>query len=176
MMSGGKLIRGAVDTEGAVGQMIVQTGGPRLRGKGNYGALEAFVSVPSLVERVRAQLKTGRSSMLSPISPDCVNFATLLDALSQGDLLVKEQFAETARYLGIGLANLINTFHPEYVILGGPLVSADPLVFNIALETAKSNIYHYPEYSPVFSHGMLTDEAVATGAAIMVLHEWEGNE
>lgn len=176
MMSGGKLIRGAVDTEGAVGQMIVQTGGPRLRGKGNYGALEAFVSVPSLVERVRTQLKTGRSSLLSPISPDRVNFATLLDALSQGDLLVKEQFAETARYLGIGLANLINTFHPEYVILGGPLVSAEPLVFNIALETAKSNIYHYPEYSPVFSHGMLTDEAVATGAAIMVLHEWEGNE
>ncbi|MNI89359.1 hypothetical protein D3C73_1467510 [compost metagenome] len=71
---------------------------------------------------------------------------------------------------------MINTFHPEYVILGGPLISADPLVFNIALETATKNIYHYPEYSPVFSHGVLTDEAVATGAAIMVLHEWEGNE
>ena len=46
MMSGGNIIRGAVDTEGAVGQMIIRTDGPRLRGKGNFGALEAFVSVP----------------------------------------------------------------------------------------------------------------------------------
>lgn len=176
MMSGGKIIRGAADTEGAVGQMIIQTGGPRLRNKGNYGALEAFVSVPSIEERVRAQLTAGRSSLLSSLSPDRVNFVTLVDALAQGDPLVKEQFTETAGYLGIGLANLINTFHPEYVILGGPLVNADPLVFDTALEIAKNNTYHYPEYSPVFTQGVLTDEAVATGAAIMVLHEWEANE
>lgn len=175
MMSGGQILRGAVDTEGAVGQMIIQANGPRLRGKGNYGALEAFVSVPSLEERVRTQLKIGRSSLLSGLSPEQVNFATLVDALSQGDLLVTEQFKETAAYLGIGLANLINALHPEYVILGGPLVSADQLVLDISLEVAKKNIYHFPEYSPVFTQGVLTDEAVATGAAIMILRSWEGN-
>ncbi|RCX21655.1 putative NBD/HSP70 family sugar kinase [Fontibacillus phaseoli] len=175
MMSSGQILRGAVDTEGAVGQMIIQTDGPRLRGKGNYGALEAFVSMPSLEERVRTQLKIGRNSLLSGHSPDQVNFATLVDALSQGDPLVTEQFKETAAYLGIGLANLINALHPEYVILGGPLVSAHQLVFDISLEIAKKNTYHYPEYSPVFTQGVLTDEAVATGAAIMMLQEWEGN-
>ncbi len=175
LMSGGKIIRGAVDTEGAVGQMFIRTEGPRLRDKGNYGALEAFVSVPSLEERVRSQLSSGRSSLLSALLPERVNFTVLVDALSQGDPLVKEQFTETARYLGIGLANLINTFHPEYVILGGPLVSADPLVFQTAVEVAKKNTYRYPEYSPVFTQGALTDEAVATGAAIMLLHEWELN-
>ncbi|MEK5475575.1 ROK family protein [Paenibacillus sp. FSL R5-0407] len=175
MMSGGQILRGAVDTEGAVGQMIIQANGPRLSGKGNYGALEAFVSVPSLEERVRTQLKIGRSSLLSGLSPEQVNFATLVDALSQGDLLVTEQFKETAAYLGIGLANLINALHPEYVILGGPLVSAHQLVLDVSLEVAKKNIYHFPEYSPVFTQGVLTDEAVATGAAIMILQSWEGN-
>ncbi|WMT40890.1 ROK family protein [Paenibacillus sp. D2_2] len=51
VMSGGQILRGAVDTEGAIGQMIIQTNGPRLGDTGNYGALEAFVSVASLVER-----------------------------------------------------------------------------------------------------------------------------
>ncbi|MEC0184825.1 ROK family protein [Paenibacillus peoriae] len=175
VMSGGQILRGAVDTEGAVGQMIIHANGPRLRDKGNYGALEAFVSVPALEERVRTQLKIGRSSLLSTISPDRVNFATLVDALAQGEPLVTEQFTETAAYLGIGLANLINTLQPEYVILGGPLVSAHPLVFDTALEIAKKNTYHYPEYSPIFTQGLLTDEAVATGAAVMMLQEWEGN-
>ncbi|WP_068786268.1 ROK family protein [Paenibacillus phocaensis] len=173
-MSGGQILRGAVDTEGAIGQMIIQANGPRLRDKGNYGALEAFVSVPALEERVRTQLKIGRSSLLSGISPDQVNFATLIDALKQDDPLVKEQFSETAAYLGIGLANLINALHPEYVILGGPLVGAHPLVFDTALEIAKKNTYHYPEYSPVFTQGLLLEEAVATGAAVMMLQEWNG--
>lgn len=174
-MSGGRILRGAADTEGAIGQMIIQANGPRLRNKGNYGALEAFVSVPALEERVRTQLKIGRSSILSGMAPELVNFSTLVDALRKDDALVKEQFTETAAYLGIGLANLINALHPEYVILGGPLISAHPLVFDATLEIAKKNTYHYPEYSPVFTQGLLTDEAVATGAAVMMMQSWNGD-
>ncbi|HEY4390859.1 MAG TPA: ROK family protein [Paenibacillus sp.] len=173
VMSGGQILRGAVDTEGAIGQMIIQANGPRLGDKGNYGALEAYVSVASLVDRIRTQLKIGRSSLLADISPDHINFASLINALHQGDLLVQEQFTETSAYLGIGLANLINMLHPEYVVLGGPLISAHPLVFDTATEIAKKNTYHYPKYSPIFTQGTLTDEAVATGAAIMILHDWE---
>ncbi|MBT2290960.1 ROK family protein [Paenibacillus albidus] len=174
MISEGQVLRGAVDTEGAVGQMIIQTNGLRLRNQGNYGALEAYVSILALEDRIRTQLKMGRSSLLSGLPPEDISFAALIDALSEGDPLVEEQFTETAAYLGIGLANLINALHPEYVILGGALVNAHPLVYNTALEIAKKNTYHYPEYSPVFSQGMLKDEAVATGAAILLLHEWEG--
>lgn len=174
MISEGQVLRGAVDTEGAVGQMIIQTNGPRLRNQGNYGALEAYVSILALEDRIRTQLKMGRSSLLSGLPPEDISFAALIDALSEGDPLVEEQFTETAAYLGIGLANLINALHPEYVILGGALVNAHPLVYNTALEIAKKNTYHYPEYSPVFSQGRLKDEAVATGAAILLLHEWEG--
>ncbi|GAA0399707.1 ROK family protein [Paenibacillus motobuensis] len=173
VMSSGQVLRGVVDTEGAIGQMIIQTNGPRLGDTGNYGALEAFVSVASLVERVRTQLKIGRSSVISDIPPDLITFATLIKALAQGDPLVQEQFTETAAYLGIGIANLINTIHPEYVILGGPLISAHPLVFDTAIEVAKKNTYRYPKYSPIFTQGILTNEAVATGAAILILHDWE---
>lgn len=174
MMSGGSIVRGAVDTESAIGQMVIQADGPRLREGGNYGALEAYVSVPALEHRVRSQLKLGRPSLLSGLPLGEIHFSSLIEALEQEDALVKSQFAETAAYLGIGLANLINALHPEYVILGGALINAHSLVYETAIEVAKSNLYHYPEYSPHFSQGQLLDEAVAMGAAAMLLHEWEG--
>lgn len=173
VLSGGQLLRGGVDTEGAAGQMIIQTNGPRLSDKGNYGALEAFVSVPSLEDRVRTQLKIGRSGLLSGLPPERIQFDALVKALEQEDALVKEQFTETAAYLGIGLANLINALHPELIILGGPLVQAHSLVFETAVQIAQKNIYHYPQYSPIFTKGSLMDEAASAGAAVMMLLERE---
>jgi predicted NBD/HSP70 family sugar kinase len=173
MISGGHIVRGASGAEGALGQMIIQINGPRLHGKGNYGALEAFVSVPALEERVRTQLKIGRSSLLTELSPERINFAALSEALVQGDKLVTEQFTESSAYLGIGLANLINTLHPECVVLGGPLVRAHPLVFDTSVEVARKNTYPSPVNSPFFTQGLLREEAAATGAAILVLNDWD---
>ncbi|WP_151734973.1 ROK family protein ['Paenibacillus yunnanensis' Narsing Rao et al. 2020] len=173
IMVGGQLLRGSIDTEGAVGQLIIQTGGPRLRDKGNYGSLEAYVSVPSLEERVQSQLKIGRVSLLSEIPPESVTFPLLVHALEQQDPLVRELFLETASYLGVGLANLINTVHPETVILGGALIGADPLLYETAVQVACRNIYRHPEYNPVFSPGILKDDAALTGAALQILQGWE---
>ncbi|MBD8836906.1 ROK family protein [Paenibacillus sp. CFBP 13594] len=173
IMSGGQILRGAADTEGAIGQMIIQTGGPRLSDKGNYGSLEAYVSVPSLEERVQSHLKIGRESSLSIIPPECVNFPSLVNALKQEDALVRELFIETASYLGVGLANLINTVHPEYVIMGGALINADPIVYHTAIQVARKNIYHYPKYNPIFTPGILKEEAVVTGAALQIMQSWE---
>ena len=36
VMSSGQVLRGVVDTEGAIGQMIIQTNGPRLGDTGNF--------------------------------------------------------------------------------------------------------------------------------------------
>ncbi|UQZ33617.1 sugar kinase [Paenibacillus sp. PK3_47] len=173
IMTGGQILRGAADTEGAVGQMIIQTGGQRLRGKGNYGSLETYVSIPSLEERAQSQLKIGRESLLSAVPPERVTFPALVQALEENDPLVKELFIETATYLGVGLANMINTVHPEYVILGGALMNANPLVYDTAIQVARKNIYTYPRYNPVFSPGILREEAVLTGAALQILQGWE---
>lgn len=172
MMSDGRLIRGAADAEGAVGQMIIATDGPRFEGRGNHGAWEAFVSVRALENRVRTQLKIGRPSLLAGRHPDDIRFADLTEALEAEDLLVKEQFAEAAAYLGIGLANLINVLHPDIVVLGGPLIEAHPLVYETAVSTALKNIAGGHGYGPAFSLAELKENAVAAGAAFMLLQEW----
>lgn len=173
MMSGGQIVRGAFDMEGSFGQMILQTNGPRLGDKGNYGALEALVSIPALVTKIRSNPHLCTDPSLRDMPQEDIGFDSLQKAYINGDLFVKEQFLETASYLGIGIANLINILHPEAVILGGPFVNAHASIFDAVIEIARSNIYYSPHYEPMFSRGQLTEDAVTAGAAIMLLEEWD---
>jgi predicted NBD/HSP70 family sugar kinase len=156
VMSNGQLVYGATDMEGAIGRMIIQAGNPANPGSSIDGALESFVSVHVIENEVREQNEPW-------------SFELLVSALSAGDAVVQEKFKKAAAYLGIGLANLINVLHPEQVILGGALINAHESVFETAVEVARSHTYYYPQYKPLFSQGVLKEEAVAAGAAVMVL-------
>ncbi|OAB47926.1 ROK family transcriptional regulator [Paenibacillus antarcticus] len=170
MMSHGGIVHGTMDMEDAIGQMIIQTDGPQLHNNGNYGALEAFVSVQALEQRARSEAKLGRDLILKTykVSAEQLTYDVLVQAFRDGDPLARELFTQAAVHFGIGLANVINLFHPETIILGGALIHSHELFFQTAAEVAQKNIYRYPEYSPHFSLGKLKEEAVVTGAAIMV--------
>ncbi len=175
MMTSGKVVYGAVDMEGSLGQMIIQTDGPRLRETGNFGSLETYASIHSLEQQARARLKQGRQSMLQEmLDPDKgfdkVNFSDLVRAYLGQDPLVIELFTQAAAYFGIGLANLLNILHPQKVILGGPLINFHPMFFEISTQTAIRNTHHYPAYQVVFSQGNLGADALVTGAAVMVIN------
>lgn len=170
MMSYGQIVHGSIDMEGSIGQMIIQMDGPRLQDYGNYGALEAFVSVQALEKQARAHAKLGFGGLLESYTanPERINYDMLLQALTQDDPYVTELFLKSAAYYGIGLANLINVFHPERIILGGALVNAFEPFYQAAIQTALKNTYYYPNYRPSFSKGELREDAVATGAALVV--------
>lgn len=174
MMTGGKLVYGAVDMEGSIGQMIIQSDGPRLRETGNYGALESYASIYSLELQAQAKLKQGRDSMLRELEPDPdkIQFAHLVQALQANDPLTVELFTQAATYFGIGLSNLLNILHPEKVILGGTLISSHPAFFHVATRVAIQRTYYYPQYQVVFSQGTLGEDALVTGAALMVIDQW----
>ncbi|MDF2961156.1 MAG: family transcriptional regulator [Paenibacillus sp.] len=173
MMSNGKVVYGAVDMEGSIGQMIIQTDGPRLGNHGNFGSLETFASVHALERQAQTRIKQGRESSLryKEQDPDRINFSHLVQALKESDPLTVEIFSQAATYFGIGLSNLLNILHPEKVILGGSLISTHPSFFQIATRVAIRNTYHYPTYQVVFSQGHLGEEALVTGAAIMVINQ-----
>lgn len=170
MLSNGKLVYGAVDMEGAVGQMIIQTDGvPHREPGGNYGCLESYASIYALEQAAVSRLKQGRESALRAYAerPELVQFDHLVAALKGGDALALELFTQSATYFGIGLANMLNLLHPEKVILGGPLFNTQNLYFEVATKVAIRNAYYYPDYQVVFSRGKLGEEALAIGAAVL---------
>ncbi|WP_127583864.1 ROK family protein [Paenibacillus koleovorans] len=172
MISDGNLVYGAVDMEGSIGHMIIQTDGrPHPERSHVYGCLESYVSIPVLEEEARAKLKQGRRSLLADLAdePDQVDFNTMLQALRKDDPMVTELFLQAATYFGIGLSNLLNTLHPERVILGGPLITSTELFYQTCTQVALKNTLYYPAYPVSFSRGRLSDEALALGAAAMIV-------
>lgn len=172
IMTEGRILYSAMDTEGAVGQMIIESAGlPSQVEGGNYGAWEAYVSVESLKRQAAAAWQQGRSTALSQYAeaPGLLTYAHLVAALQAGDPLMEELFHQAATYLGIGLANLINILHPEAILLGGPLFAAGDAFFAEAIRIAQAKTYYRQHYQVRFSMGSLGDEAVATGAAALVL-------
>ncbi|MFK7694028.1 ROK family protein [Paenibacillus sp. HJGM_3] len=174
MISNGQLVYGAVDMEGSIGQMIIQTDGRPHRERPHvYGCLESYVSIPVLEDQARSLLKQGRRSVLSEIvtDPEHVEFSHLLHALRQDDRLVTELFLQAATYFGIGLSNLMNILHPERIILGGPLITSNELFYQTSTQVALKNTMYYPAYPVSFSRGRLSDEALAVGAAAMIVNQ-----
>jgi len=174
MMSYGQIIHGSVDMEGAAGQMIIQTDGPRLHEGGNFGALEAFVSVQALERAAQSQAKLGRSPLADifpDLPPDQIRYDNLLLALRREHPYAVGLFQQSATYLGIGLANMINLLHPETVILGGALINSHESYYEQAIDVARRHTYYSPQYEPVFTKGELREDAVATGAAYMIWRE-----
>ncbi|MGJ9385268.1 ROK family protein [Salipaludibacillus sp. CF4.18] len=174
VISGGQLVYGAVDMEGAVGQMIIQSDGlPPRHTTGNYGSWETYVSTYAVEKEVKSALKIGKVSVLQNYSNriDDIKYSMIEQALKEKDPLVEEVVNQVASYFGIGLANLLNILHPQKVILGGPLFSDNELFFEQAIRVALSKTYHVPTYKVLFEKSKLGDDAVAIGATVNVIKQ-----
>jgi N-acetylglucosamine repressor len=105
---------------------------------GNYGCLEALASENALVEMVVKAIKEGQSSLvydlvhgeLVDVTPDII-----YQAADAGDEVVIRMLGQVARYLGIGIANLVNIFNPKTVVIGGGIVKARQYIEDIVWQT-----------------------------------------
>jgi glucokinase len=125
----GRLYRGANGNAGEIGHMrVVDRGGP-LCGCGKHGCLEAFCSGPSIARRTRKALAGEPDSHAAPhmwaqireaLCGDLeqVTAEHLFDGARAGDPLALRLVDETAHYMGIALANVIQAFNPEVIVLG----------------------------------------------------------
>jgi glucokinase len=121
----GRLYRGANGNAGEIGHMrVVDHGGP-LCGCGKHGCLEAYCSGPSIARRTRTALSEQPDSRLAltlrqALDGDLAQVTAehLFEAARDGDALALHLVDETAHYLGIGLANVIQAFNPEVIVLG----------------------------------------------------------
>ena len=116
---GGKLYTGCNGIAGELGHMVVRQGGERC-GCGREGCLEAYASAASFVRFAERALAAGRGSLLQAHAGH-LNAKMICDAVDAGDALACELFDEYCVNLSCGLANFINIFQPEAIVLGGGL-------------------------------------------------------
>jgi len=127
----GKLYHGASDVAGEIGHATIDTEGRRCK-CGNYGCLEAYASGPNIAIRAIEALETGAESRLSAmVNGDLgrITAQTVYEAAQAGDDLALEVVNDTARFLGTGVANLLNVFNPEVVVICGGVTQAGDHLF-----------------------------------------------
>jgi glucokinase len=124
-------LHGASDVAAEVGHMTIDTNGRRC-GCGNDGCLEAYASGPAIARRTREAIEAGAESAIRLIvhgDLDEVTAQTVYEAAAAGDPLALEVVQETAKYLGVGVANLINILNPEVVVICGGVTHAGDRLF-----------------------------------------------
>lgn len=133
----GRLYHGASDVAGEVGHMTIDANGRRCA-CGNDGCLEAYASGPAIARRAVEALRAGAASSMGALDPDAITAQTVYAAAATGDALARDVVRDTARYLGAGVATLVNILNPEVVVVcGGVTLAGEGLFGPLRLEVAR---------------------------------------
>jgi glucokinase len=169
----GKIYTGAIGAAGEVGHMTIDDNGP-ICNCGNRGCWETLASGTALAKEARRRIKEGgKTSILEYTGGDVekVTAQVIHSAAQQGDSLAKELIAQTGYYVGVGLANLINIFNPELIVIGGGLSNIGDMLLEPAFETAGKRAYKEAFQAVRFASAELGQNSGVLGAAAFALQE-----
>jgi predicted NBD/HSP70 family sugar kinase len=134
-----------------------------------YGGLEAEVASPGIVKRFVWRIKSGdRSQVADRVKGDLakITAADIFQGARTGDGVSISVVRDTAKYIGMAVANMAAMFDPEVVVLGGIIASAGDIMLEaIRVETARRLLPEQGEQIKLVL-STLGDDAVAIGAAL----------
>lgn len=125
IITDGKLYYGKEGYAGEFGHMNVYNNEVMCH-CGKKGCLETEVSGSAIHRKLIERIKAGESSILSSAVErgETITMSDITDAADRDDTLCIELIEQTGAELGRQLANMINIFNPEAVIVGGSLAHA----------------------------------------------------
>ena len=167
----GEVLHGGWDTAAEIGHMIIHEGG-LVCGCGKKGCLEAYASATGVIKRTLAAIREGKESMLADAVKnrwENITCELVYKAAEKGDSLSRYIVEETARYLGIGIASIVNVLNPEMVILSGGMVAAGALILKPVRKYARENALAVAIEGVEIVPAVLSGNSGAIGAAATVL-------
>lgn len=163
----GRLLRGTSGSGCEIGHMTIDFDG-RPCGCGNRGCLEAYASGPAIAARAREGLEAGRTSVMSGLVQGDLSLltaATVYEAIQAGDDYAREVMTESARILAVGLANVINVFNPEMIVIVGGVTRAGRHLFAPLREEVGRRAFGSAVAACTIAPGALPSTAGVIGAA-----------
>lgn len=138
-----------------------------------YGSLEAEVASAGIVRRFVWRIKSGdRSKVADQVKGDFtkITAADILQGARSADGVSISVVRDTARYIGMAVANMATMFDPEIVVLGGIIASSGDIMLDaIRVETSRRLLPQQGDQVQVVL-STLGDDAVAIGAALASAH------
>ncbi len=141
---------------------------------GNIGCLENYASARAMVAKAISMLEKGTESLLKECCKGSIYKVTPEDiykAALDGDTLSREVLREAGKYLGVGLANIINIISPQAIILTGGLIGAWNIYVQEAIKEASRRAFKDLFDCVKILPSTLGDDSGVIGAASLVFME-----
>jgi glucokinase len=163
----GKLWTGATGFAGEVGHITIDTEGSECQ-CGNTGCLETVASAPNIVRRANERLNRDSTSSLSKLA---MNKDFTADDMAreamEGDDFALMMIERTGKYIGTGVASVINLLNIERIVLGGGVMQAGDLILRPIIEEAKKRAFQPCFEATQILAGALGPDAATIGAAML---------
>lgn len=117
----GKLVTGVNYAAGEMGHTVIQFGGIPCN-CGRKGCWEKYSSATALISQTKDAMMENYDSLMWEICDNDiskVNGRTAFDAMRKGDATGRQVVNTYVRYLACGIGNIVNTFQPDMVCVGG---------------------------------------------------------
>jgi len=173
LVQGGRLQRGARGFAGEFGHFKIGIDGLECS-CGASGCLETVASGPNIVRRTRELLYDQPEFGLSPLADKMsrrLGCEDILDAAIEGDSFARSVLSETAAYLGMAVANVVNLLNVQLVVFGGPVLASNTYL----LDQVRKEVAHRA-FVPAFQSCQLVsatlgDDSGAIGSAMLARDE-----
>lgn len=162
----GKIFHGATDIAGEFGHMTIDSTGRQCK-CGNYGCLEAYASGPAIAARAVEGVESGATTRLPTYvegNLSAITAQVVYRAARDGDEYALEIIRDTARFLGAGIASLVNIFNPEVVVIMGGVTLAGERLFTPLIEEVRRRAFRPAVAACRIVPGTLTGTAGVYGA------------
>lgn len=172
----GEIYHGVSDVAGEIGHMTIDSTGRRCN-CGNYGCLEAYASGPAIALRAVEGIESGVETLLTEMVEgklEQITAATVYQAAVSGDVYAEEVMRETAGFLGIGIANLLNILNPGMVVIAGGVTQAGDRLFEPLRAEVRRRAFRAAEEACQIVAAELPGTAGVVGAAAVFKRETYG--
>jgi len=163
----GKLYRGVDGAHPEVGHQVVDPAGPECS-CGFRGCWESLAAGPAMVAWMETHAPTGY------LHRNGITAKRICELAQQGDELALQAVEHEGRYLGLGLANLINLFAPDAIVLSGSVMKSSALFLGTIKEVIRSGCRFVPAERTELMLASLGEDTNLIGAARVWHHRFGG--
>lgn len=165
----GKLWRGANHTAGELGHMSIDFDSSIVH-SGIPGSIEGLCASKAIIGRLKQAMAGGMTPAFEKILQGDLNTLTirkLFAAERAGDELAVSAIDEAARYLGTGLAGVVNLLNPEVVVIGGGIAEGGKRFVESTAATIRELAFGSAVEKLTVARAMLGNDAGFVGAGLL---------
>jgi glucokinase len=179
MVLDGRLYHGFAGAGAELGHTVIDLNGPPCQGNcPNHGCLETMASGTALAREARAFAEANPDSNLGRAlaAGRELNGLYVTEMAHDGDRDAVELIALIGRRLGVGLANFVNIFNPEVIVIGGGLIAAGELLLTPARQEMDRRALPFPRDLVRVAAAHFGSDAGLIGAAALAFDGLEDRQ